>query len=225
MISLCMIVKNESMLLDYFLEHHRQIADEVIIVDTGSSDKTIEIAKKHSCKVHNFKWNDDFSAARNFSIGINSPVKVMGDWMLWLDPDEMISKEYFQKIRDMEKRNDVMGFSFMQKTYTNQEKHPRFRKEEKYGFSGFYMKGICKMFRNMNGIKFEYPVHETVRNSILGLGGKIMKSGIFIEHFRELRNDIKEKERYYRKLMKSKMLMSPTGNMALEMKESTMLSI
>ena len=87
------------------------------------------------------------------------------------------------------------------------------------------MKGICKMFRNMNGIKFEYPVHETVRNSILGLGGKIMKSGIFIEHFRELRNDIKEKERYYRKLMKSKMLMSPTGNMALEMKESTMLSI
>ena len=83
MISLCMIVKDEEQHLENCLNSIKELADEIIIVDTGSKDKTKEIAGKFTNKVYDFKWNDDFSEARNFSLS-----KATKDWILVLDADE-----------------------------------------------------------------------------------------------------------------------------------------
>lgn len=64
-VSLCMIVKNEEKVLGRCLDSAKEIADEIIIVDTGSTDRTKEIAAEYTEKIYDFEWNDDFSAARN----------------------------------------------------------------------------------------------------------------------------------------------------------------
>jgi len=82
-LSVCSIVKNEEAFLDKMLKSVEKIADEIIIVDTGSSDKTIEIAERYNAKIFNYRWNDNFADAKNFSIS-----KAKKDWVLVLDGDE-----------------------------------------------------------------------------------------------------------------------------------------
>src|SRR5436190_22371274 len=93
-LSLCMIVKNESKHLANCLESVDGVVDEIIIVDTGSTDNTIEIAEKYGAKVFHYKWHDDFGAARNEALKYAS-----GDWVLVLDADEVLSDESKDKIR------------------------------------------------------------------------------------------------------------------------------
>ena len=66
-ISLCMIVKNEERVLNRCLKSIADLMDEIIIVDTGSTDQTKEIARKYTENIYDFEWKDDFSAARNFA--------------------------------------------------------------------------------------------------------------------------------------------------------------
>ena len=88
-----MIVKNEEKVLARCLESVKDIIDEVIIVDTGSSDKTKEIAFNYTDKVFCFKWCDDFSKARNFSFS-----KATKEYIMWLDADDVILKEDKEKL-------------------------------------------------------------------------------------------------------------------------------
>ena len=67
-ISLCMIVKNEEKVLGRCLESAKRLADEIVIVDTGSEDRTREIARQYTSRVYEIPWRDDFSQARNFFI-------------------------------------------------------------------------------------------------------------------------------------------------------------
>lgn len=104
-ISACMIVKNEEELLPKCLESIKDLVDELIIVDTGSADKTVEIAKSFGAKVFHHPWENDFSKHRNQSISY-----AMGDWILVIDADEEIlpeSKPLFEKIRK-EPTSDVI---------------------------------------------------------------------------------------------------------------------
>ena len=82
LLSACLIVKNESLLLSRCLEGLRSFVDEIIVVDTGSTDNTIEIGNSNGEKVKYFTWIDDFSAARNESLRHAS-----GDWILYIDSD------------------------------------------------------------------------------------------------------------------------------------------
>ena len=82
-LSLCMIVKDEEEVIRRCLDSVINIVDEIIIVDTGSTDKTKEIAKEYTRKVYDFKWIDDFSEARNFSFS-----KASKEYILWMDADE-----------------------------------------------------------------------------------------------------------------------------------------
>lgn len=92
-ISLCMIVKNEERFLPGCLESVRQVCSEMIIVDTGSSDRTIEIAEKAGARVIHFSWCDDFAAARNAGIR-----EARGDWVLALDADERLAPGAHKKL-------------------------------------------------------------------------------------------------------------------------------
>ena len=95
-ISLCMIVRDEESVLDRCLSCVKDIADEIIIVDTGSTDKTKEIAALYTDKIYDFKWIDDFSAARNFSFS-----KASMDYIMWLDADDVIDSENKKKLLNL----------------------------------------------------------------------------------------------------------------------------
>lgn len=95
-----MIVKNEESVLENALNSCMSFADEIIIVDTGSTDKTKEIAKSFTDKIYDFKWCDDFSKARNFSFE-----KASKDYILWLDADDIILKKDQEKIIKLKQDN------------------------------------------------------------------------------------------------------------------------
>ena len=124
--SLCIITKNEEKYLEKCLNSVKNIVDEIIIVDTGSIDKTKETTKKFNAKIYDFKWNDSFSEARNFSIS-----KATKDWILVLDADETISEKDTIKIKNLANKNlnknkGITSYSFIQKTYQNNTKKLKF---------------------------------------------------------------------------------------------------
>ncbi len=93
-LSVCLIVKNEEKFLGQCLKSVREIAQQIVVVDTGSTDRTVEIAKEFGAEVHSFTWCDDFSAARNVALE-----HVTGDWVLALDADEELSSKDHDKLR------------------------------------------------------------------------------------------------------------------------------
>ena len=86
-ISLCMIVKNEEKVLARCLESAKGFADEIIIVDTGSTDRTLDIVSGYTSKVYSYPWKDDFSAARNESFS-----KATMDYCMWMDADDILKE-------------------------------------------------------------------------------------------------------------------------------------
>lgn len=87
-ISACMIVKNEENVLDRALQSIKDVVDEIIIVDTGSRDRTKEIASQYTNNIYDFIWCDDFAKARNYSFS-----KATKDYCMWLDADDVLTKE------------------------------------------------------------------------------------------------------------------------------------
>ncbi|MGC8490861.1 MAG: glycosyltransferase family 2 protein [Syntrophobacteraceae bacterium] len=87
-LSLCMIVRDEIDCLERCLDSVKEIADEIVIVDTGSTDGTFELAKRHASRVAQIAWRDDFSYARNIAFDLAS-----GDWILSLDADHYLRRE------------------------------------------------------------------------------------------------------------------------------------
>lgn len=98
-ISLCMIVKNEEKVLERCLSSICSIVDEIIIVDTGSTDHTKEIAKKFTTNIYDFAWIDDFSAARNYSFS-----KATKDFILWLDADDVLLEIDQKKLTNLKQQ-------------------------------------------------------------------------------------------------------------------------
>lgn len=96
-ISLAMIVKDEAKVLARCLDSVKDVVDEIVIVDTGSTDGTLDIAKRYTDKVLYFDWIDDFSAARNFSFD-----QCTKDFILWLDADDEVQPEDAQKIKELD---------------------------------------------------------------------------------------------------------------------------
>ena len=92
-LSVCIIVKNEEEVLGRCLSCAEKFADEIVVVDTGSTDGTVLIAEKFTDKVFFFKWRDDFSAARNYAFE-----KASSDFLMWLDADDVITDENCEKI-------------------------------------------------------------------------------------------------------------------------------
>ena len=87
-LSVCIIVKNEAALLGRCLNSIKSAADEIVVVDTGSTDNTVEIAESMGAKVVCTQWRDDFAWARNISIE-----HATGSWILWLDADDVVPPE------------------------------------------------------------------------------------------------------------------------------------
>ena len=110
--SLCMIVKNEESVLGRILEPMREIADEIILVDTGSSDRTKEIAGKYTEKIFDYPWQQDFAAARNFACS-----RASCQYWMWLDADDMITPDNQKKLlrlkQTMQPSADVIMMKYL----------------------------------------------------------------------------------------------------------------
>lgn len=100
-LSLCMIVKNEELVLARVLDSVKGLFDEIIIVDTGSTDSTKNIAYKYTSQVYDMPWQDDFSRARNFS-----QLQATSDYIMWLDADDVVSKENLEKLLELKQQLD-----------------------------------------------------------------------------------------------------------------------
>ena len=149
-ISVCMIVKNEENVLERCLDSLKELGDEFIIVDTGSTDRTKEIAAKYTDKIYDFAWIDDFAAARNFAFS-----KATGDFIYSADADEILDVQNIAKFKILKRTLDETKTEVFQFWYCNQLEH-----NTTYNFDKELRP---KLYRRV--LKFEWvdPVHETIR--------------------------------------------------------------
>ena len=111
-ISLCMIVRDEEFSLEHTLSVARPHLDQIVVVDTGSTDQTISIAKNYADTIEHFDWIDDFSAARNYSLQFATH-----PWILVLDADEIIAPEDYVKLNEAILSESYDGFVLTQRQY------------------------------------------------------------------------------------------------------------
>ncbi len=176
-ISLSMIVKNEEKFLEGCLLSVKDVVDEIILVDTGSTDNTIEIAKKYGAKIFHFDWVNDFSAARNYALKNSS-----GKWILYLDADERLSPDSINYIKNL--KNEVPDKAY-ECTITNIERVNGRPSTMLY----------TRVFPNKPMIKFEGKIHEQIENSLIKNKIQVVKSGIrIIHHGYDLNEDAKVKK-------------------------------
>jgi len=165
-ISLCMIVKNEEKVLGRCLSCLCGLVDEMVIVDTGSSDRTKEIAAQYTDKIYDFQWVDDFAAARNFAFS-----KASGDYIYSADADEILDKANQERFLLL-KENIMPEIEIVQMYYCNQLKY-----SSVYNYDREYRPKLFKRFRTFTWID---PIHETVRTQPL-----VFDSDIEIIHEQE----------------------------------------
>ena len=148
-ISLCMIVKNEERVLARCLDSIADLMDEIIIVDTGSTDATKEIAKRYTEQVYDFQWVDDFSAARNFSFS-----KATKEYIYVADADEVLDEENRTKFLQL-KRALLPEVDVVQMYYANQMQF-----NTTYNYDKEYRP---KLYKRVRHFVWEDAIHESVR--------------------------------------------------------------
>jgi glycosyltransferase involved in cell wall biosynthesis len=169
-ISLCMIVKNEEKQLERCLTSVRDVVDEIVIVDTGSDDKTLEIADSFNANIHHFKWNNDFSSARNFALS-----KCQSDWILYLDADEELNSNSVNELITII-NGKLAAVNCVVKSLTSND--------AKFGVMKY-----PRLFPNDPRIKFEGKVHEQIQTSLNNHKITLIDSTIEIIHYGYILND------------------------------------
>lgn len=164
-LSLTMIVKNEEETLERVLSCVKPLCDEMVIVDTGSTDRTVEIAQRMGARVCYFEWVDDFAAARNFAMA-----QCTGDWLIWLDADDVISEECLERM--LELKHTVLNDSFDGVFIPYR--------------IGFNSLGHCissltreRFFRRAAGLTWIHPVHEGI---VIDVNRAILRTDMWVDH-------------------------------------------
>jgi tetratricopeptide (TPR) repeat protein len=166
-VSLCMIVRDEEQNLAECLTPVAELFDEIVIVDTGSRDKTKEIARNFTPHVHDFPWCDDFSAARNESLK-----HATGDWVFWLDADDRVRPEHVSRLRavlselDDTPRMLMMDTVLVAAEVTDEPRQVTHR----------------RLFRRHPLLHWQGRVHEQLAPEPASLGYEEMHADVQIEH-------------------------------------------
>ncbi len=200
-LSLCMIVKDEENNLTNCLNSIKNIVDEIVIVDTGSTDRTRDIAKIFGAKIYDFKWTGDFSEARNYSLS-----KANCDWILVLDADEMISSLDHYRLKELINKKQNVAYSITTRNYVNAfnlagwtSNGSIYSKEEKG--KGWFPSTKVRLFPNKKGIKFHNRVHELVEPSLRKIGIRVKSCDVPVHHYGKLNDDhVMEKGEEYLEL-------------------------
>ena len=148
-LSLCMIVKNEEVSLPQVLTSVEDAVDEIVILDTGSTDSTVKIAKEFAARVEYFEWCDDFAAARNEALKY-----VQGEWVLVLDADEVLKPEVVPAIKQAIKNDRHLVINLV--------RHEVGASQSPYSL-------VSRLFRNHPEVRFSRPYHAIVDDSVAQL--------------------------------------------------------
>ncbi|MCA8976733.1 MAG: glycosyltransferase [Planctomycetes bacterium] len=191
-VSLCMIARNEEHFLPECLARARVAVDEIVIVDTGSTDRTVAIAESCGARVLHEPWQDDFSTPRNTGIAAAT-----GDWILVLDADEFLAPGAAERIRELVECPDVSGY------------HMRFTNIYSTGKTIGVM--MVRLFRNLPGVRYENIIHEQVSPSLQRAGAELglvlSAADVEVEHHgycdevMDARGKNERNERLFRKQM------------------------
>lgn len=190
-ISLCMIVKNEEKVLENCLNSVKDLVDEIIIADTGSTDRTKDIAERFTENIYDFQWIDDFSAARNFAYD-----KATKEYILWLDADDIILPQDAVKFKQLkETLSDDVDIAMM--LYNT-----GFDEHGNVTFS-YYRERLSK---NLPAFRWMEPVHEYLK-----IGGNIINTDICITHSKKQHTPGTRNIQIYENLLSKGIKLSPRG--------------
>jgi Flp pilus assembly protein TadD len=208
-LSLCMIVRDEADWIGPCLAHHRRLADEVVVVDTGSVDATPDLARAAGARVSVIAWPDDFAAARNAAID-----RTTGDWVLVLDADEWIAPEDFARIRRLLAPDGTAGYRLRLRTYTNDSvlfdwtplAGPVPDVVRALGFTGYCEHAIVRLFRRRPEIRYRGRIHEVVEPALAEHGLECRSTDVVVHHLGHARPApaLREKTRRYLELSRRK---------------------
>jgi glycosyltransferase involved in cell wall biosynthesis len=171
-----MIVKNEENNLARCLESVKNIVDEMIVVDTGSEDGTVEIARQFGARVFFFEWNGSFSDARNFSLK-----QANGDWILIMDADDEMHPYKPEEIRKLITDTDADAYFFETISYIGDAP------------GGEVVKNMnIRLIKNHQGYFFSNPIHEQIFGTIMALNpeAKIVNQNMIVYHYGYLNQNI-----------------------------------
>lgn len=184
-ITLCMIVKNEAKHLEKCLSSVQGIVSEIIIVDTGSEDNSIDIATKFGAKIIDMTWENDFSKARNLSLK-----HATSSWILVLDADEAVDHWRREQLQHLLDASHIHGYWLPIIHYIGDA--PK---------ADFVTDHVCRLFRNDERIIFRGIIHEETASSIWELpAGEIAYAELRIYHYGYLEDELQHKNKYQRNL-------------------------
>ncbi len=166
-LSLCMIVRDNEDTIEACLASIRPWVDEIIVVDTGSLDRTPEICRRFGAQVHRFPWCDDFSAARNESLKYAT-----GDWIFWMDSDDIMPPEQGRLLRELVARQHAvhcLGYVLQVHCPSRQP-------------GNVTVVDHVKLFRRLPSLRFEHRIHEQIIPSIRRAGGTVEFTKIYVVH-------------------------------------------
>jgi tetratricopeptide (TPR) repeat protein len=181
-LSLCMIVRDEEEMLPRCLEAVAPAVDEIVIVDTGSQDRTIEIARSFGARVIEREWTGSFSDARNASFD-----EATGDWLLYLDADEVLVTEDVQRLRALTGQSWREAFYLVETSFTGAEHD-----------GSAVTNSALRVFRNRPEYRFSGRLHEQIAQHLPAyVPERIGQTKVRIEHYGYLGavRDAKEKSR------------------------------
>jgi glycosyltransferase involved in cell wall biosynthesis len=149
LLSACLIVKNEEQRLPQCLESLRSLADEIIVVDTGSIDRTLAIAEEYQARIFHFDWCDDFSQARNYAIA-----QAKGKWILVIDADEVVEQKAISTLKAVMQRDHCLAVNILR---------------SEIGAAQAPYSLVLRLFRNHPAIAFTGFYHESIDQSVIAL--------------------------------------------------------
>ena len=184
-LSLCMIVKDEQELLPGCLAPVADAVDELVVVDTGSSDDTVAIAESFGARIVHFPWNGSFADARNVSLE-----HATGDWILYLDADEHLVAEDAPKLRELLGRTWREAFYLVETNYVGGDE------------SGSAVAHLAlRLFRNRPDYRFEGRIHEQKTQSMpTYLPERFETTAIRLVHYGYLRSRIGARQKSQRNI-------------------------
>jgi glycosyltransferase involved in cell wall biosynthesis/Tfp pilus assembly protein PilF len=161
-LTVCLVVRNEEAHLPRCLDSVRGLADEIVLVDTGSTDRTVEIALSHGVRLFHQPWQDDFSLVRNFAAA-----QATGDWILSIDADESIALRDHARIREALQRDDLDAVAVSQRHYLTTGYFIGWQPapggyDEGSPYTGFFDIECVRLFRNRPTLRFKNRVHESI---------------------------------------------------------------
>lgn len=178
-ISLCMIVKDEENFIANCLQSVQDVVDEIIIIDTGSTDKTTDIANTFDAKIYHLPWDNNFSAARNFSLE-----KATSKWIMILDADEELNPLDKSKLKKLINNKDIDAYYLKIYNYLGKNKG-----------TTKLVDARISLFRNNQKYRYQGAIHEEIENSIVKNNGRIKFSDLVINHYGYLDETIDAKNK------------------------------